>query len=235
MDAALESLKREDPSLHVHVDGDTGQTVLSGMGELHLEIIFDRLKSEYKVEADLGRLQVAYKETLVGEVVKRVNFERRLADRRHLVVMELELVGRKLEGGGGGGGRVEVVKGQGKDKQENLCLVTEKQLRLVGNGVESAMRMGPRLGFPVVGVEVRLNHLEVGRGTSDTIVEAAGAQCLREGLGEGVVRLVEPWVGMEVEVDEGKVQGVLDDLGRRRFLVERVEWKHGNKVRRERK
>jgi len=164
-------LQKEDPSLHVRVDPDTGQTVLSGikfinivvekiklmspntyqtlffligMGELHLDIIHERIKSDFKVDADLGRLQVAYKETITSSAKKRVVFERKLADHKHLVKMELELVPNTCPDG-----TVKIYRGPDKEKQENLQLVTEKLLRSISNGVQSASRNGPKLGFPV--------------------------------------------------------------------------------------
>ncbi|ODM96936.1 Ribosome-releasing factor 2, mitochondrial [Orchesella cincta] len=224
LDAALECLQREDPSLHVNIDHDTGQTVLSGMGELHLEIIFDRLKNEFKVEADLGKLQVAYKETTMTPYLKRILFERKLADKKHSVQIELEVNPKENS-------TSPIIRlGTGKDKLENLSQVTDRQLRLIQNGVESALRSGPKLSFPVINVEIALNHLEVARGTSDTILEAAAASCVRECLQNSSVVFLEPFVQLEITVDENYTSAVLDDLNRRRFLLDSVDVKHGNKV-----
>lgn len=114
------------------------------MGELHLEIIHERLRSEFKVDADFGKLQVAYKETITDPVSKRIDFERRLADRKHKVVIELEVIPSEQET------TPKVRKGTGKDLLENLSLVTSRQLRLIQNGVDSAVRCGPKLSFPVI-------------------------------------------------------------------------------------
>lgn len=116
---------------------------VKGMGELHLEVIYERLRSEFKVEADLGKLQVAYKETITTPNSKRSVFERRLADRKHQVIIELEIVPEE---------NIPFPKvrlGTGKDTLDNLRHVTERQLRLIQNGTESALRCGPKLGFPV--------------------------------------------------------------------------------------
>jgi len=144
LDLALECLKREDPSLHVRVDPDTCQTVLSGMGELHLEIIHERLRSEFKVDADLGKLMVAYKETVSESFVQRTTFERKLADQKHSVIIELE-----VEHGKRSGTEPLVRKGSGKEIMEKLASLSERHLRCITNGVESALRSGPKLGFPV--------------------------------------------------------------------------------------
>ncbi|CAL8100955.1 unnamed protein product [Orchesella dallaii] len=226
LDAALECLQREDPSLQVNVDPDTSQTVLSGMGELHLEIIHDRLKNEFKVESDLGKLQVAYKETTTTASAKRISFERKLADRKHSVLIELETHPKDNKNS-----TPTVVRlGTGKDKLENLSQVTDKQLRLIQNGVESALRSGPKLSFPVVDVDIVLNHLEVARGTSETILEAAAASCVRECLQDSSMVFLEPFVQLEITVDENYSSAVLDDLNRRRFTLDSVDTKHGNKV-----
>jgi elongation factor G len=116
----------------------------AGMGELHLDIIQDRIKSEFKVDADLGKLQVAYKETISAPVTKRMVFERRLADQKNLVTVELELIPKQLSNP-----TVKLYRGPNKEKQENLRHVSERLLKSIQNGVESGFRYGPKLGFPV--------------------------------------------------------------------------------------
>lgn len=116
------------------------------MGELHLEIIHERLKSEYKVDADLGKLMVAYKETINDPILNRITFERKLADRHHSVIIELE-IHRNIETEATHSPLVR--KGSGKEVQENLKGLTERQLRCISNGVEAALRTGPKLSFPV--------------------------------------------------------------------------------------
>ena len=91
LEQALICLTREDPSLQVHVDPDTGQTVLSGMGELHLEVIHERLRSEYKVDADLGPLQIAYRETVGRHHHEHFTLDRTVGEQRHLVTLEVSV------------------------------------------------------------------------------------------------------------------------------------------------
>jgi len=116
---------------------------LLGMGELHLEVIHERIKSEYKVDADLGKVMVAYKETITEPTRSRITFERRLADQNHSVVIELEIHPKNEKSGG------LVRKGHGKEVQENLKTLSERQMRCITNGVEASLRLGPKLNFPV--------------------------------------------------------------------------------------
>jgi len=96
--------------------------------------------------------------------------------------------------------------------------------------VDSGVRCGPKLSFPVINMDVVLNHLEVSRGTSDTILEAATASCLRECLQLASIVLLEPIFQLEITVDENYQSAVNGDLNKRRFLLELIELKHGNKV-----
>jgi elongation factor G len=114
------------------------------MGELHLEIIHERLKSEFKVDADLGKLMVAYKETISESGTNRITFERKLADQKHSVVIELE-----VRPGTRAGKQPLVRKGSGKEIVEHLNTLSERHMKSITNGVESALRSGPKLGFPV--------------------------------------------------------------------------------------
>lgn len=100
LDTALANLSREDPSLRITNDAESGQTILSGMGELHLEVILERIRSEYKVDADLGRLMVAYKETPTIGFVDDFHFERVVADKQHSVDIRIGVRPTHKEGDG---------------------------------------------------------------------------------------------------------------------------------------
>ena len=115
------------------------------MGELHLEIIHERLKREFKVDADMGKLQVAYKETITSPIKKKIVFERKLADRNHSVTIELSLLPKMKALG-------KVKRGTGKATQENLAHLYDKHERCIQNGVDSSLRYGPKLSFPVISV-----------------------------------------------------------------------------------
>jgi elongation factor G len=98
LELALTNLSREDPSLRVTHDAESGQTILSGMGELHLEVIRERIRSDYKVDADLGRLMVAYKETPTTTHVEDFHFDRQVGDKRHIVDLKIRVAPSHKEG-----------------------------------------------------------------------------------------------------------------------------------------
>jgi elongation factor G len=100
LDTALVNLSREDPSLRITNDAESGQTILSGMGELHLEVILERIRSEYKVDADLGRLMVAYKETPTIDFIDDFHFERLVSDKQHSVDIRIGVRPAHKDGGG---------------------------------------------------------------------------------------------------------------------------------------
>lgn len=122
------------------------------MGELHLEILHSRLKSDFKVDADLGKMMVAYKETISTSVTQRIKFERKFADQKHFVEIELEILPKKDSKRRkklNQNDKFEVRKGTSKEAQEVLAILTERKMRHIENGVASALNSGPKLGFPV--------------------------------------------------------------------------------------
>ncbi|KAK8747294.1 hypothetical protein OTU49_016731 [Cherax quadricarinatus] len=216
LDAALIQLQREDPSLKVKVDQDTGQTVLSGMGELHLDIIRDRIQKEFKVEAELGPLQVAYRETSRMSCTHTLDVNKMISEMRQQVKLTLSIEPEcnyrfsSLE------------LAFSKDNLENLHAIRHHHMSALNRGVSSALTSGPILGFPVVDIKVALNWLEVGRGTSETIVAAAAAQCIHQLLQKAHCQLLEPIMEMEIVTDEEYTSRVLGDLSRRRGSVLQV-------------
>ena len=158
-DRALENLAREDPSLKVTVDEETGQTVLGGMGELHLEIVRDRMLTSYKVEVDLGRLQVAYREVPITAVRDEVTFTRSLGDKTHSVTLDLEL--EPLPGGG----KPSVVFSKQREAQDQFKMITPKQLRKIQSGLSSGLECGALLSFPSQDCLVTLHGARVARGS----------------------------------------------------------------------
>lgn len=114
------------------------------MGELHLDIIHKRLQSDFKADADLGKIQVAYKETISCHAMKRTVFERRLADQKHSVCIELE-----LNPVAQGDSKLKIYRGRDKEKGENLSMLTDKQIKHIQSGIDSVLRFGPKLSFPV--------------------------------------------------------------------------------------
>nr|XP_045609336.1 ribosome-releasing factor 2, mitochondrial-like [Procambarus clarkii] len=210
LESALNQLQREDPSLHVTLDQDTGQTVLSGMGELHLDIIRDRIHKEYKVEAELGPLQVAYRETCKVCYTHTLDINKMIGETRQQVKVTLSIepkLNYKFK---------SLEFAFSKDNLENLHAINRHHVSALNRGVGSALTSGPILGFPVVDVKVALHWLEVGRGTSETIVAAAAAQCVHQLLQKAHCQLLEPIMEMEIVTDEEHTSAVLADIARRR-------------------
>ena len=156
---ALAALAREDPSLKVTVDEETGQTVLGGMGELHLEIVRDRMLTSYKVEVDLGKLQVAYREVPDTAVREEVTFTRSLGDRSHSVTLDLELEPLAE------GGKPKIVFSKQREAQEMFKMIKPMHLKKIQNGLASGLESGPLLSFPSLDCQVTVHGARVARGT----------------------------------------------------------------------
>ncbi|CAG9565747.1 unnamed protein product [Danaus chrysippus] len=225
LEAALEELVREDPSLRVHTDEDTGQMVLAGMGELHLEIIKERIIREYKIDVELGTPQISYREMLDGQARDRQVVDRKIGNARQLVTVELS---------------ARTVRGVAADKvlkldktsesAANLAHVHPRIMSAVSRGVASALRRGPRLACPLVHTQVTLHWLETGRGTSESVVSAAVSQCLRRVFSAAGSVLLEPVMLLQLVVPESHSARLMTDLARRRADQLQVTLRRDNKV-----
>lgn len=220
LDHALKCLQREDPSLKVKLDPDSGQTVLCGMGELHIEIIHDRIKREYGLETYLGPLQVAYREAILNSIRATDTLDRTLGDKRHLVTVELEA--KPLE-------------------TSSLLPVIEYAASVAGdlsqasreafeNGVHSACLQGPLLGSPVQDVAVTLHSLVIHPGTSTTMISACVSRCLQKALKKADKQILEPLMNLEVTVSREYLSPVLADLAQRRGNIQEIQSRQDNKV-----
>ncbi|XP_044788473.2 ribosome-releasing factor 2, mitochondrial isoform X2 [Bubalus bubalis] len=220
LDHALKCLQREDPSLKVKLDPDSGQTVLCGMGELHIEIIHDRIKREYGLETYLGPLQVAYREAILNSVRATDTLDRTLGDKRHLVTVELEA--KPVE-------------------TSSLLPVIEYAASVAGdlsqasreafeNGVHSACLQGPLLGSPVQDVAVTLHSLVIHPGTSTTMISACVSRCLQKALKKADKQILEPLMNLEVTVSRDYLSPVLADLAQRRGNIQEIQSRQDNKV-----
>ncbi|XP_071540183.1 ribosome-releasing factor 2, mitochondrial isoform X1 [Panulirus ornatus] len=210
LEEALSQLQREDPSLRVTLDQDTGQTVLSGMGELHLNIIRDRIHKEFKVEGELGPLQVAYRETPKALCTHTLVVDKMIGDRRQQVKLTLSIEpqpNHKFK---------SLELAYSKNNQENLHAIHRKHMTALNHGVSSALTSGPVLGFPVVNIQVALHWCDVGRGTSETMVFAAAAQCVHQLLQKAQCQLLEPFMEMEIVTPEDYTSPLLADITHRR-------------------
>ena len=158
-DLALECLAREDPSLKVTADEETGQTVLGGMGELHLEIVRDRMLTSYKLEVDLGKLQVAYREVPNTALREEVTFTRSLGDKIHSVTLDLELEPLAE------GGKPKIVFSKQREAQEMFKMMRPMHLKKINNGLASGLESGPLLSFPTQDCLVTVHGARLARGT----------------------------------------------------------------------
>lgn len=213
-DQALECISREDPSLRVNHDTETGQTVLGGMGELHLEIVVDRIKTGWKVDADVGKLQVAYREIPCEESSCDEKFERRLSDRTHLIQMALQL--KPVTGKG----LAQVEWSKEGPSVETFSRIKPQIKKIVENGIKSGLQTGPLLGYPVLDCVVTIQSLQLGRGTSTPMISAGATFITRNLIKHMDVRLAEPLMNVEVICEDDVVDTVLQDLRRRRGEVD---------------
>ena len=208
MGMALGKLAQEDPSFRVHTDAESGQTIISGMGELHLEIIVDRLKREFKVDANVGKPQVAYRETIKRQVEKAE--------------------GRFVRQSGGRGQYGHVVlriepqePGYGYEFINGIVggVIPKDYIPAVDKGIREQMENGVIAGYPVVDVKVTLydgSYHEVD--SSEIAFKIAGSMGFREGIGRAGPILLEPMMSVEVVTPEGYLGSVTGDLNRRRGM-----------------
>ncbi|KAM9252771.1 ribosome-releasing factor 2, mitochondrial isoform 1-T1 [Dugong dugon] len=220
LDHALKCLQREDPSLKVKLDPDSGQTVLCGMGELHIEIIHDRIKREYGLETYLGPLQVAYRETILNTVRATDTLDRTLGDKRHLVTIELEASPTETSS-------VMPVIENAENVSEDLLKVFQEA---VENGIHSACLQGPLLGSPVQDVAITLHSLIVLPGTSTTMISACVSRCVQKALKKADKQVLEPLMNLEVTVTREYLSPVLADLAQRRGNIQEIQTRQDNKV-----
>ncbi|KAK0088909.1 hypothetical protein PV325_010230 [Microctonus aethiopoides] len=215
LDTALQELAREDPSLRVTLNEETGQTVLGGMGELHIDIIKERIKSEYKIDADIGPLQIAYKESINKNIKDTFVSHHRIGSVNHDVNVTMSLISNYTEAN-------ELLFDKSKESASNIAAIHPKVLSAVKLGVKSALSHGPKLGCPVINVAAKLHWLEVGRGTSPTMVSSAVSQCIRKMLNNAGIIVLEPIMALEVVMPDKYSSGVMTDMGKRRAQIQEI-------------
>ncbi len=212
MGLALGKLAREDPSFRVQTDDETGQTIISGMGELHLEIIVDRLKREFSVEAGVGAPQVAYRETITRAVEQEGKFIRQTGGRGQYGHVWLRI--EPLERGGGYEFVNEITGG----------VIPKEYIPAVDKGVQEQMQNGVLGGYSLVDVRVTLydgSFHDVD--SSELAFKIAGSQCFRDGARGASPVLLEPVMQVEVVTPEDYMGDVVGDLNRRRGVIESME------------
>ncbi|KAI5608427.1 ribosome-releasing factor 2, mitochondrial [Silurus asotus] len=223
LEHALKCLQREDPSLKVRTDPDSGQTVLCGMGELHIEILHDRIRREYNLETHLGPLQVAYRETIMQSVTTTDTLDRTLGDKRHVVTVELTV--NPWEASAPGSTACHLTY-----EEEVEAQISADIKEAVDSGVQSAYLQGPVLGYPVQEVLTVIHSVCVEPGTSLAMVSACVSRCMLKGLRQAGGQVLEPVMSLEVTVDEEYLSSVLGDLAQRRGTVRDIQSRHDCKV-----
>ncbi|XP_035916575.1 ribosome-releasing factor 2, mitochondrial [Anopheles stephensi] len=218
LDNALREIQREDPSLRIRYDEVTGQTVLGGMGQLHIEIVKSRILTEYRIDADLGPLQIAYKETLEEPSRGQWTAEKEIAGSKQSVYMDMTIYPNET----GEGSAERVVLDNSAEAQETLKLVRPRQMAFFRKGALGALQRGPKLGGQLANCTVKLHALTIGRGTADPFIMAAAAQCIGNILTNARCRLLEPDMFLEIVTPSEYLSAILADLNRRRARIEDV-------------
>jgi elongation factor G len=220
---AIQRLSDEDPTFTVKTDEETGQTIIAGMGELHLDILVDRMRREFSVEANIGKPQVAYRETIKGTVDK------------------IDYVHKKQTGGSGQYAKVIV-------KLEPLAMtpdgptyefvnavsggrIPKEFIPSVDAGAQDAMQYGVLAGYPVVGVKLTLldgQYHEVD--SSEMAFKIAGSMVMKEAARRAIPTLLEPLMAVEVTTPEENMGDVIGDLNSRRGTIQAMEERGGARV-----
>lgn len=219
MGIALQRLAEEDPTFRIHTDTETGQTIISGMGELHLEIIVDRLLREFKVQCNVGKPQVAYRETIRKLVKAEGKFVRQSGGRGQYGHCWLEL--EPLEPGSGFVFENKVVGGA----------IPKEYINPIEAGVKEAMENGVVAGYPVVDVKVTVydgSYHDVD--SSEMAFKIAGSMGFKAGATKAGATLLEPYVKVEVVVPEEYMGDVIGDMNSRRGRIEGMESRAGAQV-----
>jgi len=212
MGIALGKLAQEDPSFRVHTDEESGQTIISGMGELHLEIIVDRMKREFNVEANVGKPQVAYRETIRKSIEQEGKFVRQSGGRGQYGHVWIRLEPR--------------VAGSGYEFENAIVggVVPREYIPAVDKGVKEQMENGVIAGFPVVDVKVTIfdgSYHEVD--SNEMAFKIAGSMAFKEGARKASPVLLEPIMKVEVVTPEDYMGDVMGDLNRRRGILQGMD------------
>ncbi|PNX45379.1 MAG: translation elongation factor G [Thermoplasmata archaeon M11B2D] len=219
MGVALGKLAAEDPSFRVHTDEETGQTIISGMGELHLEILVDRMFREFKVEAEVGAPQVAYREAIRNEVNQEYKYAKQSGGRGQFGHVYLRIAP-------GAAGTGYVFKNEIKGG-----VIPKEYIPAVEKGCQEAMQKGILAGYPIEDVEVAVydgSYHEVD--SSEMAFKLAASMGFKEGARKANPCILEPMMKVEVEVPENFMGDVIGDLNRRRGQVNNMGDRSGNKI-----
>ena len=219
---AIQKLAEEDPTFRVNLDIDTGQTIIAGMGELHLDILVDRMRREFKVEANVGKPQVAYRETIRRSVVK------------------LDYTHKKQTGGSGQYAKIQMTfeplnASEGElyefDNKVTGGRIPREYIPSVDAGIQSAMQLGVLAGYPLVGIKaILLDGASHDVDSSEMAFKIAGSMILKEAVRQADPVLLEPKFEVEVRTPEEYMGDVIGDLNSRRGMIQSMEDAKGVKV-----
>jgi len=219
MALALQKLAEEDPSFRVSTDEESGQTIISGMGELHLDIIVDRMKREFKVECNVGQPQVAYRETIRKQVEQEYKYAKQSGGRGQYGHVFIRLIpqeeGKEYE-------FVDLIKGGA---------IPKEYIPAVDKGIQEAAQGGVLAGYPVENFKVELydgSYHDVD--SSEMAFKLAGSMAFKEAVKKADPVILEPMMKVEIETPEEYMGDVIGDINRRRGQVNSMEDKHGLKV-----
>jgi elongation factor G len=216
MGIALSRLAQEDPSFQVNTDHETGQTIIAGMGELHLEIIVDRMKREFNVEANVGKPQVAYRETITAPAPGKEIFKKQSGGRGQFGHVELE---------------IEPAPGEGFVFEDKITggVIPRQFIKPVSEGIRDAMARGYLAGYELVDIRARLvfgSYHEVD--SDERSFHIAGSLAFQDAVKKAKPVLLEPIMKVEVVTPEEYMGAVNGDLNRRRGQIEKMEPRPGN-------
>ena len=220
LSTAIQRLAEEDPTFRVHTDEETGQTIIAGMGELHLEVLIDRMRREYKVEANIGKPQVAYRETLRRPVEK------------------VEYTHKKQSGGSGQYAKVIIAlepqeAGAGYEFVNGVTggRIPREYIPAVDQGIQEAMAFGPLAGYPVEDIKITLldgAYHDVD--SSELAFKIAGSMVFKEAARKADPALLEPLMDVEVTTPDDYLGTVIVDINSRRGQVQGMDEAHGNQI-----
>jgi len=219
MGVALGKLAAEDPSFRVSSDEETGQTIISGMGELHLEILVDRMKREFSVEAEVGAPQVSYRETIKDAVDQEYKYAKQSGGRGQFGHVYLKIEPQEP---GFGYEFVDAVKGG---------VIPKEFIKPIDKGIQEAMARGIQAGYPVEDLKVTVydgSYHDVD--SSEMAFKLAASMGLREGCRKANPIILEPMMKVEVEVPEDYMGDVIGDVAKRRGQVTGMDDRAGNKI-----
>ncbi len=208
---ALSKLTEEDPTFKFRLDEDTSQIIISGMGELHLEVITERLKREYSVDVKLGRPQVVYRETITKDIIHEEIFEKEIAGQKHFAGVKIQLSPLNS------GSEVRFV-----DRCENPNL-TEEILSHISEGIKEASTSGPLMGYPLIRIQVALLDIKLHELYSDLMsFRVASSMAIQKASQMGEPILLEPIMKVEVLVPDEFMGEVINDLNMRQGRIENI-------------